>query len=188
MQSTDVVTLWTRLLLVEMPLLSFTSRKTFTTVFSEQQTMIAIQEMLSVKSKILFFTVRHYFGHLKGQDFVLSSYNGYQARLLVPMVTGRITRDNKTVVDLKFQLPIIPAFFLLVLPLVFLPSFFTIDEMTINGVLREPTMNERIGWALFFIGLPAILYYTNCVRPLQKLHRSLKNKLRLEEKLNPSNK
>lgn len=74
------------------------------------------------------------------------------------MVKGRVTSDHRTVVDLKFQLPIIPAFFLFVLPLMFLPSFFTIDEMTINGVLREPTMNERIGFALFFIGVPA--YYT----------------------------
>jgi hypothetical protein len=138
-----------------MPFLSFTSRKTFTTSFSEQQTLNAIQEMLSSKSKILFFTIPHYFGHLKGQEFVFSAYNGYQTRLLVSMVKGKVTHDDRTVVDLKFQLPIIPALFLLVLPLIFLPSFFTIDEMTINGVLREPTMNERIGWALFFVGVPA---------------------------------
>ena len=54
--------------------------------------------------------------------------------------------------------------------------------MTINGVLREPTMNERIGWALFIIGVPALIYYLNCIRPLQKLHRVLKNKLGLEER------
>lgn len=123
-----------------MPFLSFTSKRTFTTSFSEQQALIK----------------------------------------------GKVTREDRTVVDLKFHLPIIPAFFLLVLPLMFLPSFFTMDEMTINGVLREPTMNERIGWALFFIGIPALLYYTNFIRPLQKLHRVLKNKLRLEKKLNTS--
>ncbi|MBA4055952.1 MAG: hypothetical protein C0490_14655 [Marivirga sp.] len=149
-----------------MSFLSFTSQKTFTTSFSEQQTLDAIQGMLSSKSKILFFTIRHYFGHLKGQEFVFSTYNGYQTRLLVPMVKGKVTNDDRTVVDLKFQLPIIPTFFLLVLPMMFLPSFFTIDEMTINGVLREPTMNERIGWALFF-------YWCSGIIVLFKLHSTI---------------
>jgi hypothetical protein len=77
------------------------------------------------------------------------------------VVKGTVTYNDQTIVDLKFQLPIVPAFFQLVLPLIFLPSFFTIDEMTIDGVLREPTMNERIGWALFFIAVPSLLYYLN---------------------------
>jgi hypothetical protein len=162
--------------------LSFTSQKTFTTSFSEQQTLNTIQGMFSLNSKILFFTIRHYFGHMNGQEFVLSTYNGYQTGLLVPMVKGKVAHDDQTVVGLKFQLPIIPTFFLLVLPLMFIPIFFTVDEMTINGVLKEPTMNERIGWALFSIGVPALLYYLNCIRPLQKLHRVFKSKLKLEER------
>lgn len=109
-----------------MPFLSFKTRRTFTTSFSQEEAMTAVQEMLSSKSKILFFTIRHYFGHLKGQEFVFSTYNGYQTRLLVPMVKGKVTHDDRTVVDLKFQLPIIPALFLFVLPLIFLPSFFTL--------------------------------------------------------------
>lgn len=152
---------------------------------SAQQTLTVVEEMLASKSKILFFTIRHYFGHLEGQEFLFSTYNGYQTRLLVPVVKGKVTYNNQTVVDLKFQFPIIPAFFLLVLPLIFLPSFFTIGEMTINDVLREPTMNERIGWALFFIGVPSLLYYLNFVRPLKKLQTVLKNNLRLEERSNP---
>jgi hypothetical protein len=166
-----------------MPFLSLTSRKTFTTSLSEEQTMRAIQEMLSSKSKILFFTIRQYFGHARGKEFTFSPYDGFQTRILVPMVKGKVTHDDKTVVDLKIHLPIIPTFFLLVLPLMFIPSFFTMDEMTINGVLREPTTTERIGFALFMIAVPSFLFYLNFVRPLRKLQNALQDKLKLEEKL-----
>lgn len=164
-----------------MKFLSFTSRKTFITSFSKEQAIMVIQEMLSSKSKILFFTIRHYFGYVRGQEFTFSTYNGYQTRLLIPMVKGKVAQVDRTVVDLKFQVPIIPTCFLLVVPMMFLPSLFTMDEMTINGELREPTMIERIGFALFFISVPALLFYLNCLRPLQKLHLDLKNNLQLEE-------
>lgn len=138
--------------------------------------------MLSSKSKILFFTIHHYYGHVKGLEFRFSPYGNYQTRLLAPMIRGQISNDHPTIVDLKFQLPIIPGFFLVMFPLMFVPSLLTSDEMTINGVLREPTMNERIGFTFFSLGVPAFIYYMNFIRPLQKLHRVIKAKLKLEEK------
>jgi hypothetical protein len=161
---------------------SFKPRRIFTTSSSQEEILNTVRSMLSSKSKILFFTSRHYFGNVEGQKFAFTTYSGFENRFFVPMVKGQVTSESPTIVHLNFQLPILPAFFLLVFPLIFLPSFFTLDEMTINGVLREPTMNERIGWALFFIGIPAFLYYVNFVRPLQNLHYVLKNKLSLEEK------
>jgi hypothetical protein len=143
--------------------------------------MTAVQDMLSSKSKVLFFTIRHYDGYANGLEFRFFPYKGYRSRLLAPVVKGQVRNDHPTVVDLEFQPPIIPAVFLLVFPLMFLPLFFSTDAMTINGVLREPTMNERIGWGLFFIGVPASIYYLNFILPLLKLHRVLRKKLRLED-------
>jgi len=55
--------------------------------------------------------------------------------------------------------------------------------MTINGVLRAPTMIERIGFALFFTGLPGSLYYLNSTLSFEKLRSALIKKLKLEERL-----
>jgi hypothetical protein len=163
---------------------SLTLRKTFTTSFSEEETLTAVQEMLTSKWKILFFSIPRYFGRVTAREFTFSTYSRYQTTLLVPAVKGKVSHDGQTLVDLKFQLPVIPALFLLLFPLMFVPTFFTIDQMTINGVLRIPTMNERIGWALFFIAVPSLIFYLNYARPLLKLKRVLKKNLRLEEQLN----
>ena len=160
---------------------SFLSKsERFVTTLSQQETMNIVHKMLSLKTKVLFISVANYFGTATGTEFIMFTVNSFRVRHFVPIVKGHVMRGEPTIVELKSELPVIPAFFLLVVPVIFLPVFFTMDKMMINDVLREPSLSERIGWSLFFISIPLIIFYMNYVRPLQKLRGELKRHLALK--------
>lgn len=121
-------------------MITLTNHKTYTTPLSRDEALAVVQEMISSTSKFLFITIRHYFGEVKGSGFLFTTYSGLPTALMVPQIKGQVTDQQPTYIKLKLQLPIIPAIFLLIVPVLFVPGLLTMEEMTINGVVREPTI------------------------------------------------
>jgi hypothetical protein len=164
-----------------MPFFPFDIRRTYTTSFSQEEVLAIVSELLSSKSKFLFFSVRKFFGRVKGGKFQVSM-NHSTSRLLVPVVKGQMLEGKPTVVELILKLPIIPTVAMTSAFLVLGIGLLTSDQMTINGVLREPTSEERVIFIGLIIAIPTVVFYFTILRPLQELRSELKKRLRLQEK------
>lgn len=118
---------------------------------------------------------------MHNDEFIVSSYRSDFAGLLAPRIKGKIISSDPTQVKMRLILPLFPMIFLIGGPLYFFPSFFTTETMTINGVLRAPTIGERFIFGGMFVVIPAILVFTNFILPLRQAERMLREKLSLTE-------
>jgi|GEM_PF-5453451 len=168
-----------------MPFLSISSRKTFTTTLSVEQAIEAVQEMLSSRQQVLFFKPKQYSGKINGKEFNIAFSTGPHIRFMTSAIAGSMKTADSTIVELKYQIPIIPMVFFMLISLASIP-YDTLRELTINGVLREPTSWERFVFAFFSVGVPAVLFVLHYLHPLRILQRELRKRLRLEELAKPS--
>jgi hypothetical protein len=158
---------------------------TFTTLKSQAEVSSVINELLATKTKVIFFSVRHYAGSVTNNEFTIGKYITGSSEFVTMKVRGQVFSGNPTMVNLRFGMP-----FAIVMMVTFFTvasgfaafTTLTIDEMTINGVLREPSTAERIFFSLFCSAIPTIIFYFNFIFPTQKLQRVLEEKLQLERK------
>jgi hypothetical protein len=161
--------------------LPFLCPKLYTSEYSADQVKTIILELLAAKTKILFFSFKTHYGTLKDGQFKFSAYNT-ELVMLSPTVKGKIFGENRTVVEIKDGIPIVMLLFYSLFPAFMIPMMWLSDEITINGVLREPTILERIGFSIFSIGVPGVIFFFNTFLPLRRLRGTLKEKLKLYEK------
>ena len=84
-------------------------------------------------------------------------------------------------VDLRIVIPYFLIFFYLTFAIAFIVLAF-VNEMNINGVVREPELWERFGFALSGLILPPIAFYHTTLRPIKIIEARLKEKLLLVQK------
>ncbi len=162
--------------------LPFQTVKTFTTTLSKDEVIGFVRERLNRQSKILFISSNDYVGSIDGRSFKLyKNFNGRYGRSN-PKISGTITTTDPVTIDIKISPHYIRLLFFSIFPIVFVPAAIFSDQMTINGVLREPEMSERLFFALFGGGGPMIWCYLDSIRPIKETELWIKEKLKLTEK------
>jgi hypothetical protein len=101
--------------------------------------------------------------------------------LMAPKIKGYIHGENPTSVDLRIVIPYFLIFFYLSFAIAFIALAF-VNEMNINGVVREPELWERLGFALSGLILPSIAFYYTTLRPVKIIEARIKEKLLLVPK------
>ena len=162
--------------------LPFQTVKTFTTHLSKDEVIGFIRERLSRKSRFLFITTSDYVGSIEGRTF--NFYKNFNARYgrSNPKIKGTISTENHTTVEIKISPHYLRVLFFLIFPCVFIPTAILSDQMTINGVLREPELIERISFGLIGGGGPIIWCYFDSIRPIKKAEVWITEKLKLKVK------
>lgn len=162
--------------------LPFQVVKTFTTQYSREEVLAFVQERLNRKSKLLFISFVEYIGSIKGATF--SFYKNFNPShgLSNPKIKGTILSESPTTIKVQISPHYLRVLFFLLFPCVFIPAAITSDEITIDGVLREPELFERILIGLFGGGGPLIFCYFDSIRPIKKAERWITDKLKLTER------
>jgi hypothetical protein len=161
----------------------FQVSKTFTTSLKRDEVINFVRERLNKQSKVLFISSKDYVGSINGRNFNL--YKNFNSRYggSNPKIKGTITTENPTTIDIKIAPHYLRIAFFMIFPIVFIPAAILSDQMTINGVLKEPEISERILFGLFGGG-PMIWCYFDSIRPIKETELWIKQKLGLIEKTN----
>ena len=158
------------------------ARKTFTTPLSASEVITAINRLINTKSKFLFILPSQYFGYVNTKEFNLGGHKGDRFGIFSPRIKGGILAEKPTTIEIRFVIPYLTTFFFLIIPITFsLVAAFT-DQMTINGVVREPELSERIGFAFLGVFIPAPIFYISTIWPLKRVEAHLIDALKLEKK------
>jgi hypothetical protein len=162
--------------------LPFQIRKTFTTALSEDDIIKFVRERLNRRHRLLFLSSPEYVGSIDGKSFKI--YRNFDARYgrSNPKVHGTIMSSNPTTIEIKVSPHYLRILFFSIFPIVFVPAAILSDQMTINGVLREPELSDRIFCALFGGGGPTIWCYFDSIRPIKETEDWITEKLGLKEK------
>lgn len=157
-----------------------TRQNTFTTILSPSDVRSSIQQLFDTRSKFLFFSIKRYSGSINRNEFTLRAHTGDYVGmfLMAPKIKGYIHGENPTMVDLRIVIPYFLIFFYLSFAMAFIALAF-VNEMNINGVVREPELWERLGFALSGLILPSIAFYHTTLRPVKLIEARLKEKLLL---------
>jgi len=96
-----------------------------------------------------------------------------------PTVEGIYFSDNPTIINILIRPNYLTIAFFSLFVFVFIPTSLFIDEMTINGVTRAPTIFERFLFAGVGGGLPGLWGYFGYIRPIRKANKWIVEKLTL---------
>ncbi len=161
--------------------LPFQTLKTFRTSLSAEEVIAFVQERLSRRTKVLFFSQRDYAGSINGMAFNLYRKFHFSGRSFA-RIKGAVLSADPTLIEIKIFPHYWRILFFMIFPCVFLPSAILNDQMMINGVLRKPELAEKRIWSgLFGIG-PMVWCYFDCIRPIYEAEKWLIDKLALKEK------
>lgn len=162
--------------------LPFQIVKTFTTIHSREEVISFVRERLNRKSKVFFISSSDYVGSIKGKEFKL--YKNFNARSgrANPKIKGTIVSENPTTIEIRISPHYLRVLFFMIFPCAFIPAAILSEQITINGVLREPELFERIEFGLFGGGGPMIWCYFDSIRPIKETELWITEKLKLEEK------
>jgi hypothetical protein len=160
--------------------------KIYTTLLSPDQVKTILLDLMSIKGKFLFYSWKEYPGSLAGANFHISNLIFDYTNLTRPNVQGKIRpmpvgQKIETIVELKSGIPFFTLIFYGLFPTFMIPIMILTDEMTINGVLREPTVLERIGFSLLSFGVPGVIFYFTTLLPISRMKNTLVDKLKLSE-------
>lgn len=140
-------------------------------------------DQLQRKSKLLFTSFRELHGSVRGAEFDISQSK--RSSWFAHRIIGQILSESQTVIKLTFSFPLLIVILFCIMPAIVIiqavSAIWMSDVATINGVLREPALSERIMFSLFIIIVPAVLVGAILFYPLILLRKRLKNELRLTE-------
>jgi hypothetical protein len=131
------------------------------------------------KTKLFFFSFQEYYGSVDTQKFTFQS-GGF--KFLVPTMDGDIIAENPITIKLRLVVPLLTVCLYSIFPISMLVPVWSVEEMTINGVTRVAALSETMGFSLFAIGLPGIIFYANVIWPLKRIESRLIEVLGLERK------
>ena len=156
-------------------------KKTYVTPLSANAVMGEVRSLLENKTKLLFFSIRQYYGSSNDKEFVFFGYRSYFNGFEVPKLKGAIRSEHPTTIEVRMAIPYFVMFIYLLFPVIFISTFALADEMLFNGVLRKPEIWERFFFGFFSIAIPSVIFYTNTILPLQRIRKHLKERLQLKE-------
>lgn len=156
-------------------------KRTYITPLSANEVITEVRSLLENKTKLLFFSIREYYGSSKNKEFVFFGYRSYFNGSEVPKLKGAIRSEHPTAIEIRMAIPYFIMFIYLLFPVIFISTFALADEMPIDGVLRRAELWERFFFGFFSIAIPSVIFYFNTILPLQKIRKHLKERLGLKE-------
>ncbi|WP_395055888.1 hypothetical protein [Flavobacterium sp.] len=97
-----------------------------------------------------------------------------------PLITSRILNENPTKLEVEIKPNYFNIIFFGIFVIVFISGSIFLNEIEINGVLKNPNLLERF---LFSLGgiIPGIWCYISFIRPIYKTEKWFVEKLNLKE-------
>ena len=160
--------------------LPFQIVKIFTTRLSSSEVMSSISNLLDEKSKFLFIPLNDNIGSIARNSFQFYKTYNIRSGPANPWIKGVIVMENPTTIEIKISPHWHRVIFFMIFPVIFIPTAFLDSQMTINGILREPTFLERIAVVLFGGIGPIIWCYLDSIRPIKIAENWIKDRLMLE--------
>ena len=165
--------------------LPFTIKKLYSTRFSAEE----ILQNLENKNSIKYFAglrVDKYKFEITDDGFYVQRYsNGIDALLeYFPLIKGEIINRDPTRIFLTFK----PSYFAIIFFSIFIFGFglagLFVDNWTLNGIKRMPSVIERLTIVSFGCGIPLLWCYLQNIRPIKKAEKWIVEKLELCEQNN----
>lgn len=162
--------------------LPFTIEKLYTT----NLTFDEIAQELENKNSIKYFgelRVDKYKHDIVENGFYVQRYsNGIDAFLeYFPLIKGEIVNEKPTRVFLTFK----PSYFTIIFFSIFVFGFgyagIFVDNWTLNGVKRMPTIPERLLIVALGSGIPFLWCFLQYIRPIKRAEKWITEKLGLVE-------
>ena len=157
----------------------FGIEKSYSTLMTMPQIHECLKHFSSKTSS--FFKAKVYDVQFDDYQFSIRKRGGSFNGAVYPLINGRITQEERVRVDLAIR----PSYFLIafcaIFPCIFLPVIFFFDKMTINGVYRTPTIDEKVFFALFSVTIPVIICYFKTIKPTRDAEKWLVRKFSLKE-------
>ena len=162
--------------------LPFTIEKLYTSKF----TFAEIAKELENKSSIKYFggfRVDKYRHNIFENGFYVQRYsNGIDAFLeYFPLIKGEVVNEKPTRLFLTFK----PSYFTIILSFIVVFVFgyagIFVDNWTLNGVKRVPTLPERLLIVAVGSGIPFLWCYLQYIRPIKRAESWIIEKLGLVE-------
>jgi hypothetical protein len=159
--------------------------------FKVDRYYIAQLSKSQIVDKLNDLTTQKEFGGLRVDRFVLTiSENGFLIQRNTsgvdfftleryPAIEGIYFSDNPIIINILIRPNYLMIAFFALFVFVFIPTSLFIDEMTINGVLKAPTIFERFLFAGIGGILPGLWGYFGYVRPIKKAETWVVEKLNL---------
>ncbi len=98
-----------------------------------------------------------------------------------PAIEGNFISEKPLTVNLRIR----PSYFMIIFlsfsVFAFIPSAIFVDEMTVNGVVKSPTVVDRLTFSLVGGVIPGLWCYFGYIRPVKKAERWIVQLLHLKE-------
>jgi hypothetical protein len=162
--------------------LPFTIEKLYTTRLSFEEIVQELENKNSIKYFGGLRVDKYKHGIVDGTFYVQRYSNGIDAFLeYFPVIKGEIVNEKPTRVFLTFK----PSYFYIIFFSIFVIGFgyagVFVDNWTINGVKRLPSVLERFFIVLLGSGIPFLWCYLQYIRPIKKAEKWITEKLTLVE-------
>ena len=96
-----------------------------------------------------------------------------------PAIEGNYISENPTIINVLIRPNYWMIAFFSLFVFTFIPASIFVDEMTINGVTKTPTMFERLFFAAIGAGIPGLWGYFGYIRPIRKAREWIVTRLML---------
>ena len=159
----------------------FRIKKCYKSELSAQEIFRYIEHLKQKESGFWKLRNKVYDVQSSGGDFVLKKRGGNTNGPAYPLIKGQIQEGECVLVNLDIKPSYGGLVFCAIISLVLLLAIISHDEMTINGIPRKLDLSDRLFWAMFSIGAPAILCYLKDIRPVMAAENWLIKKLSLKE-------
>ncbi|AZQ64705.1 hypothetical protein EI427_21005 [Flammeovirga pectinis] len=158
----------------------FERSNVYTSSLNRQEIEMTIRSLLSTESHFLFFKQKEYKGKLKKNKFKF--YKKFSSNQFSnPEIKGKFISENPLMVEIRITPHYFKLLFFLIFPIIFIPESIFADEMTINGVLREPTLVERLAFGSFGGLVPIIWGYIDTFSKYNKTEVWINNLFKLNK-------
>ncbi|TGE20998.1 hypothetical protein [Hymenobacter metallicola] len=157
----------------------FTHTKVYTTALTHDQLVTLLSRLHPTRQHSQFYQVDNYSADLIRSGFVLRNAYPRQNLPAMPTIRAEITQSHPVTIRLKITPNYFLIAFLLLFPLIFIPSALFSDDWTINGIHRAPVLAERLEILLTGGGIPLLLCYVGVILPVQKAEDWIVKKLML---------
>lgn len=160
--------------------LPFTIEKLVTTQLTFSQIVERLEDRQSIKSFGGLRVDKYRFVVQEDEFYVGRNAYGLDALLeYFPLIVGKVVGQQPTQIHLKLKPDYFFIGFFCVFALIFFIGGALIDDWTLNGVKRAPTLLERLGIISLGCILPLLWCYVQNIRPIKKAESWIEEKLEL---------
>jgi hypothetical protein len=169
--------------------LTLSTNKSYSSILSKEEIIHELNN-LDREKKFGGLKVDQFDTNIMDSNFSIQRYsNGLDGFTLekFPLINGEIISEKPTVINIKLKPNLFTIVFFAIFVFTFIPVGIFIDEMTINGVKKVPTILERLTFAGLGGLIPGLWCYFGYIRPIKKAEIWIVNRLNLTPVENSGN-